>query len=80
MSVQKKSYKTKTGIKVKYYAAVYDKQTKKTLTGSLRNKKSDATKDEVDLLTQLEKGKSQKSIRLEKSITVDDVYQRCIFR
>lgn len=61
MSIQIKEYKSKKTGKTtkKYYACVFDPITNSTIWGKGRNKRSEAVKDEADLLDDLEKGKQK---------------------
>lgn len=63
MSIQVKEYKSKkTGKKTKrYYACVFDAATNSIIWGKGRSKRSDAIKDEADILKDLEAGKPRVS-------------------
>lgn len=63
MSIQTKEYTSKkTGKKVKkYFACVFDPTTNKPVWGKGRLKRSDAVKDEADILDSLEKGTPTKT-------------------
>lgn len=78
MSIQEKTkfYKRQNKEITKYYAWVYNPNTGKNVSGPLRGKRSDAVKDEANILKSIEAGeKFEKAKEKEKiRITVKEVY------